>query len=239
MEWSRAIDLAKDIRVLLQPACERVEIAGSVRRMRSDVHDIEIVAVPKQDPFDRLQLRLTDLISHNWFMPGAKSKDGKKPPLGPRYYRLRVPVDLNPSLLESIQLDIFAVLPPADWGVIYTIRTGSAEFSHWIVTEALRKGMKVDGGQLFRIHRDEQPWRFEHIPCPEEQDFFKALEIPWVEPPQREPGLFPALTIPGLALGARSPSTSVSTAPQSINQSINLNQINKSNQIKSGDLNDG
>ena len=182
MEWSRAIDLAKDIRILLQPACERVEIAGSVRRMRHEINDIEIVALPKRDPFDRLQLRIIDLISHHWLEHGLKSKDGKKVPFGPRYYRLTLPAE-NYSLKLGLQVDVFAVLPPADWGVIYTIRTGSAEFSHWIVTEALRKGMKVDGGQLFRIHRDEQPWRFEHIPCPEEQDFFKALEIPWADPP--------------------------------------------------------
>jgi DNA polymerase/3'-5' exonuclease PolX len=239
LEWRRAIDLAKDVRVLLQPACERVEIAGSLRRMRSEINDIEIVAIPKRDPFDQLQLRLTELVSNNWFMVGAKSKDGKKPPMGPRYYRLAVSVDLNPSLLPMIQLDIFAVLPPADFGVIYTIRTGSAEFSHWLVTEALRRGFKVQGGQLFKIHRDEQPWRFEYIPCSEERDLFQALGLDWVEPRDRDPGLFPAITMPGVALdlasSARQPNNpiSVSTAPnqptnqsslfdnQSINQSIN------------------
>jgi DNA polymerase/3'-5' exonuclease PolX len=234
MEWCRAIDLAKDIRLMLSPTCLRIEIAGSLRRMRHEINDIELVATPSQKPFDLLNQRIADLLDKEWLVRGPVSKGQKKAPCGPRYYRLQEPN-------TGIQVDIFAVLPPAEFGVIYTIRTGSAEFSHWIVTEALRKGMKVDGGQLFRIHRDEQPWRFEHIPCPEEQDFFKALEIPWVDPSQREQGLFPALTIVGLAPGARLPTTSTSTAPQSPSSSSSSssdnNQINQSNQ--SGDQENG
>jgi DNA polymerase/3'-5' exonuclease PolX len=183
LEWCEAIDLAKETRLLLQPVCERVEIAGSVRRLKPEVNDIEIVAVPKRDPFDQLQLRLADMVSHKYLLPGPESKDGKRPPMGPRYYRLTIPMTHAPGFM---QLDLFAVLPPADFGVIYTIRTGSAAFSHWLVTEALKRGMKVDQGQLWRIHREEQPWRFERLACPEESDFFGQVGLDWVEPKDRE-----------------------------------------------------
>ena len=188
MDWRSGIELAKNIRLMLQPACERVEIAGSLRRMRSEINDIEIIAKPKANPFDQLHLRIVDLVSTHSLEHGPKSKDGRKAPCGPRYYRLAIDIHggQQPTTLERIQVDIFAVLPPADWGVIYTIRTGSAEFSHWLVTEAFRHGFKVDQGQLWKIHRDEQPWRFEKIPCPEERDFFTALGLSWVEPRDRE-----------------------------------------------------
>jgi DNA polymerase/3'-5' exonuclease PolX len=149
--------------------------------MRHEINDIEIVAVPKQDPFNQLDLRVIQLLDQHLLLPGEPSKGMKKSPMGPKYKRLRIPADPTP-----IQLDIFAVLPPANFGIIHCIRTGSAEFSHWIVTEALRRGMKVEGGQLFKIHRDESPWRFEHIPCAEEQDFFQALSIPYLDPVHRE-----------------------------------------------------
>jgi DNA polymerase/3'-5' exonuclease PolX len=183
VEWPRALDHAKDVRLLLQPCCERVEIAGSLRRLRAEVNDIEFVAQPKMQPFDMLNARLADMVAHHWLYPGPASKNMKRPPMGPRYYRLAIPIG---GTEDRLQLDIFAVLPPADFGVIFTIRTGSAEFSHWLVTEALRKGMKVQDGQLFRIHRDEQPWRFEKIPCPEEPDFFRALGIEYVHPSSRQ-----------------------------------------------------
>jgi DNA polymerase/3'-5' exonuclease PolX len=223
MEWHRAVDLAKDVRLLLAPCCVWVEIAGSIRRMRYEINDIEIIAVPKQDPFNQLDLRVIQLLDQRLLLPGEPSKGMKKPPMGQKYKRLRVPADPEP-----IQLDLFSVLPPADFGIIFCIRTGSAEFSHWIVTEALRRSYKVKDGQLFRIHRDEQPWRFEHIPCPEEWDLFQALGIPWVEPRDRDPGLFPAITMPSVALGLASPGRSptilgsISTA---VNQSINQSEL--------------
>jgi DNA polymerase/3'-5' exonuclease PolX len=194
MEWASAIEVAKAIRLELQPACERIEIGGSLRRLRPDINDVEIIAQPRISPFNELDLRLLSLGAEKRLVPGPRSSDGKKPPYGPRYKRLAEP-------LSGLQVDVFSVLPPADFGVIYTIRTGSAAFSHWFVTEALRRSYKVDKGQLFRIHRDEQPWRFERIPCPEERDVFQALGIPWPPPHDREPGIYPAITIPGLAAG--------------------------------------
>ena len=187
MEWRNAIQHAKDVRLLFQACCERVEIAGSLRRQCAEVHDIEIVAKPKTDPFDQLQIRVADMLSHHWLEPGPKSKDGKKPPMGPRYYRLQIPVQ-RPEC-DSIQLDLFAVLPPADFGVIYAIRTGSAEFSHWLVTEALRKGMQVEDGQLWKWSPSGKPLLLQErvkIPCPEEVDFFRALGIEYVHPSDRQ-----------------------------------------------------
>ena len=50
MEYEVAIEIAEKVKALLLPHCERIEIAGSVRRKKPNVKDIEIVAIPK--PFD-------------------------------------------------------------------------------------------------------------------------------------------------------------------------------------------
>lgn len=73
MEWSKAIGYARDVKLLLQPCCDRIEIAGSLRRLRSEVHDIEIVTKPKMDPFDQLQMRIADMVSHHRLYPDRKS----------------------------------------------------------------------------------------------------------------------------------------------------------------------
>jgi DNA polymerase/3'-5' exonuclease PolX len=86
------------------------------------------------------------------------------------------------ELPEGIMLDLFIVLPPAQWGVIYAIRTGPADYSHWLVTlrkhgGALPSYMKVhDGG----IYEDA-----ELIETPEESDVFKLLQMQYVKPEDR------------------------------------------------------
>ena len=185
MERRLVADCAESVVSWLAPACERIELAGSIRRERSEVNDIELVCVPKRDPFDRLSLILIQLDDLALLTAGPKSKGQDKVPHGPRYYRLQT----HPRAFRDtppIQVDVFAVLRPAEWGVIYTIRTGSKDFSKWMVTEALNRGFQVRDGQLFKIHKNEQPWRFEKIPCPEERGFFTALGLSWVEPRDRE-----------------------------------------------------
>jgi DNA polymerase/3'-5' exonuclease PolX len=52
MELSRAREIAKRVLVLLRPFCERAEIAGSIRRGKPEVGDIEIVVIPKDEGFE-------------------------------------------------------------------------------------------------------------------------------------------------------------------------------------------
>jgi DNA polymerase/3'-5' exonuclease PolX len=47
MNLHTAQPIADRVRDLLAPHCDRIEIAGSIRRQKADVGDIEIVAIPK------------------------------------------------------------------------------------------------------------------------------------------------------------------------------------------------
>lgn len=200
MEWASAIEVARAIRVELQPACGRIEIGGSLRRLRPEINDIEIIAKPRVDPFNELDLLLIGLIAKKRLAPGPGSSDGKKPPYGPRYKRLAEP-------LSGMQVDVFSVLPPAEWGIIYAVRTGSAHFSHWLATRAIERGMRIRDGQLYTYDKTMQPWREFTIPCPEEENFFQALGMPWIPPQNREQPPAPNLGLGPFAFGDPSASS--------------------------------
>lgn len=179
---------AEYLRGLFAPYCERVEIAGSLRRGVGEVKDIEIVAAPltttvKTGLFDdvlaiqdQLEERIAAGLAEGWLRirdVEVHRKDGTTEisrRMGDRYKAL---------VYDGIPVDLFIVRPPADWGVVFTIRTGPAEFSERLVTDCQRFFLRVEQGRL--LHTGQ--W----VPCPDERDFFAAIGQPWLEPMDRHP----------------------------------------------------
>lgn len=169
-------------------ACERIEVAGSIRRGRPDVGDIELLAVSKtheeQVPgglFDGPQtvtvmdiaLAVGELLAKG-VLTGV---DGHKAD-GERYIKSR-------HAASGLQVDLFIVRPPASWGVLHLIRTGPATYSQWVVTEARRRGFHVASAQLHRGSLGCGIAPCEVVPTPEEGDVFRALGIPPLRPEER------------------------------------------------------
>jgi DNA polymerase/3'-5' exonuclease PolX len=156
----------------LAPVCERVEIAGSIRREKPEVKDIEIVCIPKFEPVNDMfgqPLRPMNMLED--YLRGAPCVIVKN---GPRYKQIQLP--------EGINLDLFIVQPPAQWGVIFLIRTGSAEFSHRFVTPRKHGGLLPS-----HLHvKDGAIWSNNHIiETPQERDVFDLAGVPWIEPEER------------------------------------------------------
>ena len=179
MKHSAALRIAEGLVREFRPYCERMEIAGSIRRGKAEVGDIEIVAVPKlmamYDMFGE-QVGTRNELDHplGWLLMN-RARFVKN---GPRYKQIALP--------EGIKLDLFLVLPPAQWGVIFAIRTGPAEFSRWIVTSrtlagALPAGYKVKDGSVRRSLWEEGFT----ISMPEEIEFLNFLGLGWIEPEER------------------------------------------------------
>lgn len=175
MELQKAKPIADRLVHDFTPFCERVEIAGSIRRGKPDVKDIELVAIPRiaheLDMFG-YSVGVRNELDYPLSHLGAKFLMN-----GPRFKQLALP--------EGIMLDLFLVLPPAQWGVLFTIRTGPEEFSKWCVTNRLRGGAmpdayKCDDGHIVHKLIDENPV------MPEELDFLNFLGLGWVEPSQRQ-----------------------------------------------------
>ncbi len=185
-----AEDTAKEFIEKIKPWCERVDIAGSVRRKKAVVGDIEIVCIPKVsrvstadiwgNPIE-VTVNSFDVELDKLIKEGVLARPQYLPRFGQRYKKLIA----HPGTQKEIQVDIFECLPPSHWGVFFTIRTGSAEFSHSLVTYALEIGMRVKDNQLLKV-RGANKDGSDIIPCPEEIDFFAGLGIPFIEPPLRE-----------------------------------------------------
>jgi DNA polymerase/3'-5' exonuclease PolX len=169
----------------MRPYCERIEVAGGIRRGKLEPHDIEIVAKPKFEDanegwfqptyYNALDHKLEGVLHDGgWDLVhllgyGDPDKAGRKAPYGPKYKRLKY---------RSEKLDLFSVIPPAEWGVIFTIRTGDADYSHWLVQQGWKNGIKVEDGRL--ITKDA------YLKSPEEADVFRILNVPMVEPRFRD-----------------------------------------------------
>lgn len=186
--WAIANRAAEEVVELLRPACERIAIAGSIRRQRIEVGDIEIVAVPAFDErteglwgdvahVDRLEQRITTLRDLDKLAlrdVEIHRQDGTVE-IGQRNGQ-----SFKALTYDRIPLDLFIVRPPAEWGVLFAIRTGPGDWNEKIVTDCQRFGRRVSGGQVLHLGRP--------IPCPEEADFFEAVGQPWVEPALRSLG---------------------------------------------------
>jgi DNA polymerase/3'-5' exonuclease PolX len=173
MPYLDALHIAQDMVEQLRPYCQRTpEISGSLRRQKPMVGDIEIVCLPAlqhyKDLFDEDHF-FNPFENIYWCSLGRSIKSGN------RFKQF--------ALAEGINLDLYVVLPPAQWGVIYTIRTGPAEFSRWIVTQRNKGGClpsdcQVKDGGVYLHNR--------LIPMPEERDFLSFLGLGWVDPVDRE-----------------------------------------------------
>lgn len=163
-----ALRIAEHVRDSLAPHCARIEIAGSIRRRRPDVGDIEIVCIPKfeLDPDSLIPIyrRSFDFIRvvDGWEKVKGAATGKYCQRIGP----------------DGMKLDIF-IANPDNFGLILAIRTGSAEYSHRVLaTGWVRNGYKSVNGMLTRNGAA--------IPTPEETDLFRLAGVPWTEPEKRE-----------------------------------------------------
>lgn len=165
MKLADAQHAARDVVRQLGPWCERIEVAGSVRREREEVGDLEIVCVP----------RSRDMMEFYRVVKGWRKVKGE--PSG-RYTRRALGLVEG----ETLCLDLF-ICNPATWGCNLLIRTGSVSFSQAVVAHAHTKGLQFREAQLWKCLPDGL---FELVPTPEEGDVFRVLGLVEIEPPARQ-----------------------------------------------------
>lgn len=177
----RALAAATAIVGLVRDVTDRVEIAGSIRRKIETIGAIEIVAVPRMvastvpDGFfgtaeittNLLLERLDELVAS-----GRLADHPTDPKRGERYAKL---LDSE----SGMQLDLFMVLPPAQFGIIHLIRTGPAAYSEAFVKKVRAKGYHVKDGALHwgTMGCGSRPCAV--APTPEERDVFARTQIPF------------------------------------------------------------
>lgn len=138
--------------------CEKIEIAGSLRRKRPWVHDIDIVLIPTK-------ARYWELLNHLMKLGGgAMAASGNKIL---RFDYGRFPVDIYVADEES-------------WATLLLIRTGSVAHNKMMCSLARRFGwvLRADGSGLV-------DGAGERIAGDTEESIFKALRLKYKEPWER------------------------------------------------------
>lgn len=160
MIYEQALEIAEKTKALLAPHCEQIEIAGSIRRKKPFVKDIEIVAIPKPYDIGLFESGITTVVNQ-W--PKVRGEL-------PCKYTQRI-------LPEGIALDLFFA-DKDNWGLIYAMRTGSADYSHQVLGKAwVKQGYRSVEGYLCSNGK--------RIAVPEEEDLFKLIGVKYVEPEKR------------------------------------------------------
>ena len=126
MKLADGQSLSEEILEILRPLSEKVAIAGSIRRKKAEVHDVDIVLIPKP---------LVDVVGILQSKLGAKVEKR-----GVRIITLKindVGVDLNLASKEN-----FAPL--------LLFRTGSWQHNMKLATKAKRLGLKFSPYGVFK-----------------------------------------------------------------------------------------
>lgn len=177
--YAQALPVAQEIVGKLRPYCHRIEVAGSLRRQRPLVGDIEIVAMAKY-PIGIFEPDYKQPSALDLFFEGNDVRlliGGKLYKKGQRERQKRF-------MYAGYQVDLFLAVPE-NWGLILWLRTGSESFGKWCVTltgwgGAMPLNMKSDGGFLWRDG--------EQVNTPEEVDFFSELGLPFIPVDMRDNG---------------------------------------------------
>lgn len=121
----RAQKVADAVVKHLSPYCQRIEIAGSIRRRKPLVNDLDLVLIPK-DP---------------WNLHGELMKLGQLKVSGNKITRI---------IVGSVQVDIY-IADEATWATLLLIRTGSKQNNIRLCSRAKDMGwhLAASGDGLF------------------------------------------------------------------------------------------
>lgn len=179
--WAQAMEDAEAFRALFPPACyERWEFAGSVRRRKPEVADVEHVVIPTYGSVDtgaslfgvtervnllgfhRDALFKAGTVERHWYGNGHR--------WGDRYFG---------ADFRGFNHEVFCA-DAENWGAMLLIRTGPADFSQRVVTKLKDGGMyrQVDG---YLVHVRSQS----RVPVPDEASYFKLAGLDYIEPEKR------------------------------------------------------
>lgn len=162
-----AYKIADRVKAELAPLCERIEIAGSLRRGCAEVGDIDFVILPKARRIDEIKARCEKKC--------AVVQDGEQ------RYTVRMPNQLKldiafarmsvPDLLQKI---------PGNFGALMLYFTGSKNHNIFICQRAESRGFKFDP---FKGVLDGEGYV---IASETEEEIFDMLALDFVPPANRE-----------------------------------------------------
>jgi DNA polymerase (family 10) len=161
LDLKEAEKTAEQVKTAVAAHCDKLEIAGSIRRQKTIVHDIDFVAVTKNDA--------------QWQKIGEELKRLKAKPNCQGNSVIKA---LLPTQKGLFRVDFYRA-QPSTFGIHLLIRTGSADHNMWLAGYAISKGMRLKYSEGLIKEGNA-------IAGETEQGVFEALGLPYSSPPQRE-----------------------------------------------------
>ncbi|MGA3110474.1 MAG: hypothetical protein ABSE15_00395 [Candidatus Bathyarchaeia archaeon] len=172
LDLKEAEKIAAQVKTAVEPICESLEVAGSIRRQKSKVHDIDLVVVTKNDA--------------EWQKINEKLKKLKAKP---NCSGNSVIISFLPCQNGLFQVDFYRA-KPSTFGILLLVRTGSAEHNVWLAGCAISKGMRIKYSEgLLKdnsvIAGETEKGVFEalglHCPLPAEREIVDRKPV-WMPP---------------------------------------------------------
>lgn len=175
-----ALPIAEELQAMIAPACTRIAIAGSLRRGKAEVGDIEILYVPKLTEradglFDRKIVDVAGEVIDGLAQRGllAKRLNVRQQFTWGERNKLAIHV---PS---GIPVDLFGT-SEENWWVSLVIRTGSKETNLRLTTGANRQNATLNA------YGCGVTWSDGTItPATSERHVFELCRVPYLEPHER------------------------------------------------------
>ena len=161
LDLQEAEKIATQVKAAVETHCERIEVAGSIRRQKSKVHDIDFVVVTKNDA--------------EWQKINEKLKKLKAKPNCSGNSVIKAFLPCQNGLF---QVDFYRAKPET-FGILLLVRTGSAEHNVWLAGCAISKGMRIKYSE--GLIKDNST-----IAGETEKGVFEALGLPCPLPSERE-----------------------------------------------------
>ncbi len=157
---SAALAVAEEIITALSalPGCEQCTYAGSLRRGRDSIGDVDILAASREP--EPIMAAFVALPLVGEVIAGGPAKTS-------------IRTD------EGLQVDL-RVVPPESWGAAMQYFTGSKEHNIRVREIAVRKGLKLSEYGLFRTEDDTL------VVSATEEEVYGQLGLAWIAPTLRE-----------------------------------------------------
>lgn len=175
--YANAVGVAADLVNSLGVHFDRLEIAGSLRRKKKLVGDIELVGILRETKVGLFGFTETTPLEVIFELMGQLRYQPIK--AGDKY--IQFVCQGTPRLPHRPNVDLF-LCTPETWGCIFLIRTGSVEFSRKMVTKVSRGGWCPDDMRFLdgRLLREGNL-----LDTPEETDVFRELGMAYIKPEYR------------------------------------------------------
>lgn len=174
--------VAQELIELLNPFCDRIEVAGSVRRKKNICKDIELVIIPKKQvektglfgDEETTYYPIDNFILYNPLFRLRPNKNG-----GTSYGGKNKLLEYNHKEYGWIALDIFTA-DESNYMMVKFIRTGGAETNKLIATTANKYKMNL---RIYESCFEDR--RGNKYVMKSEEEIFRLLGLNYLPPEKR------------------------------------------------------